>query len=38
MSLGGRVEAERIYGTMVSGSYFPTLGTRAAAGRLLRTM
>ena len=35
MSLGGRGQAERIYGTMVSGSYFPTLGTRAAAGRLL---
>ena len=35
MSLGGRGDAERIYGTMVSGSYFPTLGTRAAVGRLL---
>jgi len=35
MSLGGRAQAERIYGTMISGSYFPTLGTRAAAGRLL---
>jgi predicted permease len=36
MSLGGRAEAERVYGTVVSGSYFPTLGTRAAAGRLLQ--
>ena len=35
MSLGGRSEAERVYGTMVSGSYFPTLGTRPALGRLL---
>ena len=35
MSLGGRLQAERIYGTMVSGSYFPTLGTRAVVGRLL---
>ena len=36
MSLGGREQAERVYGTMVSGSYFPTLGTQAALGRLLR--
>lgn len=36
MSLGGRAEAERVYGTMVSGSYFPTLGTRPVVGRLLR--
>ncbi len=35
MSLGGRAQAERIYGTMVSGSYFPTLETRAVVGRLL---
>src|SRR5262245_28669867 len=32
MSLGGRGEAERIYGTLVSGNYFTILGTRAAAG------
>jgi putative ABC transport system permease protein len=36
MSLGGRAEAERVYGTLVSGSYFPTLGTRAVVGRLLQ--
>jgi predicted permease len=35
MSLGGRAQAERIYGAMVSGSYFPTLGTRAVVGRML---
>jgi putative ABC transport system permease protein len=38
MSLGGRAFAERIYGTMVSGSYFPTLGTRAVVGRLLNEL
>jgi hypothetical protein len=36
MSLGGRGEAERIYGTLVSGNYFETLGTQPAMGRLLR--
>ena len=36
MSLGGRGEAERIYGTLVSGNYFETLGTQPALGRLLR--
>jgi putative ABC transport system permease protein len=36
MSLGGRGEAERIYGTLVSGNYFETLGARPALGRLLR--
>jgi predicted permease len=36
MSLGGRAEAERVYGTLVSGSYFPTLGTHPALGRLLQ--
>ena len=35
ISLGGEHEAERIYGTTVSGSYFPALGTTAARGRLL---
>jgi predicted permease len=36
MSLGGGGEAERVYGTLVSGNYFQTLGTAPAAGRLLR--
>jgi putative ABC transport system permease protein len=36
MSLGGRGEAERIYGAMVSGNYFPLLGTQPALGRLMR--
>ena len=36
MSLGGSAEPERVYGTLVSGSYFPTLGTRPALGRLLQ--
>jgi putative ABC transport system permease protein len=35
LSLGGRGDAERIYGTLVTGNYFTILGTRAAAGRLL---
>jgi predicted permease len=35
MSLGGRGEAERVYGALVSGNYFTLLGTRPAAGRLL---
>jgi predicted permease len=35
ISLGGRAEPERVYGTLVSGSYFPTLGTQPALGRLL---
>jgi putative ABC transport system permease protein len=35
VSLGGRGEAERVYGTLVSGNYFSTLGTRPAVGRLL---
>ena len=36
MSLGGDGGAERIYGTLVSGNYFETLGTTPALGRLLR--
>lgn len=36
VSLGGRGEAERIYGTLVTANYFGVLGTRAAAGRLLQ--
>ena len=36
MSLGGHAEAERVYGTLVSGNYFQTLGTTPASGRLLR--
>jgi putative ABC transport system permease protein len=35
VSLGGEREAERIYATPVSGSYFRALGTTAARGRLL---
>jgi predicted permease len=35
MSLGGRGEAERVYGSVVSGSFFPSLGTRPVYGRLL---
>ena len=35
MSLGGQAEAERIYGTIVSGNYFTVLGTRPALGRML---
>ena len=35
ISLGGRGDAERVYGTLVSGNYFSTLGTRPAFGRLL---
>jgi predicted permease len=36
MSLGGAGEAERVYGTLVSGSYFSSLGVTAHLGRLLR--
>lgn len=36
MSLGRDGEAERIYGTLVSGNYFETLGTAPHIGRLLR--
>ena len=35
ISLGGEREAERIFGTIVSGSYFRALGTTASRGRLL---
>jgi predicted permease len=35
LSLGGEHEAERIYGSIVSGNYFHALGTIAARGRLL---
>ena len=35
MGLGGQDGAERIYGMIVSANYFPVLGTRAHAGRLL---
>ena len=35
MSLGGRGDAERVYGALVTGNYFTLLGTRPAAGRLL---
>jgi putative ABC transport system permease protein len=34
MSLAGAHEAERVYGTSVSGNYFTVLGTRAQYGRL----
>lgn len=36
MSLGGGGEAERVYGTLVSGNYFSILGTTPHLGRLLR--
>ena len=36
MSLRGEAEAERVYGALVSGNYFPVLGTTPFAGRLLR--
>jgi predicted permease len=36
MSLGGRGEAERIYGALVTANYFSILGTQPAAGRLLQ--
>jgi putative ABC transport system permease protein len=36
MSLGRDGEAERIYGSLVSGNYFETLGTSAHIGRLLQ--
>lgn len=36
MSLGGNGEAERVYGTLVSGNYFQALGATPALGRLLR--
>jgi predicted permease len=35
MSLGGRDGAERVYGTVVSGTYFEVLGVRPQSGRLL---
>ena len=35
VSVGGELEAERIYATPVSGAYFRALGTSAAHGRLL---
>ncbi|HEY2433175.1 MAG TPA: ABC transporter permease [Vicinamibacterales bacterium] len=35
LSLGGEHEAERIFGFMVSGTYFQALGTVALRGRLL---
>src|SRR5215471_9082473 len=35
LSLGGEHEAERIYGSIVSGNYFHALGAIAARGRLL---
>src|SRR5262249_15153868 len=35
MGLGGQDGAERIYGMIVSANYFPVLGTRARALRLL---
>ncbi|HEX5475485.1 MAG TPA: ABC transporter permease [Vicinamibacterales bacterium] len=34
MSLGGRDEAERVYGTRVTGNYFQVLGTHSQRGRL----
>ncbi len=34
LSLGGRGEAERIFGTIVTRNYFTVLGVRPAAGRL----
>jgi predicted permease len=36
MGLGGSGGAERVYGTLVSGNYFTTLGTAPQAGRLLQ--
>jgi len=36
MSLGGNGEAERIYGSVVTGNYFDVLGATAERGRLLR--
>jgi len=36
MSLGENGSSERIFGTMVSGSYFDVLGTRPALGRFFR--
>jgi putative ABC transport system permease protein len=36
MSLTENGNAERVYGTLVSGNYFDVLGSRPAAGRLLR--
>jgi hypothetical protein len=35
MSLGGRGEAERVYGALVSGNYFSVLGTTPELGRTL---
>jgi predicted permease len=36
MSLGGRGNAERVYGTVVTANYFQVLGTKPALGRLLQ--
>lgn len=36
MSLGGEGTSERIFGTLISGSYFDVLGTRPALGRFFR--
>jgi predicted permease len=36
MSLGANGTSERIFGTLVSGSFFDVLGTRAALGRFFR--
>jgi predicted permease len=36
MSLGGAHEAERVYGSVVTGNYFNVAGTRPALGRLLQ--
>ena len=36
MSLGDNGTSERIFGTLVSGSYFDVLGTRATLGRFFR--
>jgi putative ABC transport system permease protein len=36
MSLGTAADAERVYGTVVSGNYFEMLGVRARTGRLLQ--
>lgn len=37
LSLGGRGEAERIYGALVSANYFDLLGVRPHLGRMLRS-
>ncbi len=36
MSLGGRGDAQRVYGTVVTGNYFGVLGTRPQLGRMLQ--